>query len=152
MHLSLSEHGFKIVEGYKFKIPECICLLKKQTFNMNRAVCVVQLDCAPKDIKAYVKHLRNRVALQVKFIPFFWGVGQQIIIICPNITNGDFPIMECVARIDNQWAIVQSIFFVDPNKKEFIACRTWGQYLTGKYQDAIGVKLESKYENVTPDV
>ncbi|MFT7387853.1 MAG: hypothetical protein ACI8VC_001096 [Candidatus Endobugula sp.] len=149
MQLSLSEYGFKSVQGYEDKIPECICLLKRQNINTNRAICVVQLSEKPKDIGAYIINLRNRVAFKVGFFPLLWGLGLQVIILCPSTTNGSLLPKDYVATVDNQWAIVQSVFFVDAKKNEFIEGRTWGQLITGKFQDAISKELQANYENVS---
>lgn len=149
MKLSLNEHGFKAVQGYEKKIPECICLLKRQTFNTNRAICVVKLSEVPDDFDLYINSLRTRVALHVGFFPLLWGLGLQVIILSPNITSGHLSPKDYVAKIDNQWAIVQSVFFVDPNKNEFVGGRTWGQVLTGKFQDAISKELQASYTNVS---
>ena len=149
VQLSLAEHGFKAVHGYEEKIPECVCLLKRQTLSTNRAVCIVQLSEIPNDIKSYISSLRTRVAFKVGFFPLFWGLGLQVVILCPNITNGSFSPRDYVAKIDNQWAIVQSIFFVDPKKCEFVEGRTWGQFLTGKFQDTISKELQTSYAKVS---
>lgn len=149
MLLSLSEHGFKPVQGYKEKILECICLLKRQTFNTNRAVCVVQLSQAPDDINFYISNLRNRVAFKVGFIPLLWSLGLQIVIICPEITSSNLMPIDYVAKVSNQWAIVQSAFFVDPKTNEFMEGRTWGQIVTGKFQDAISKELQDNYTNIS---
>lgn len=149
MQLSLSEHEFKAVDGYENNIPECICLLKRQTLNTNRAVCVVQLSSIPNDINYYISNLRTRVAFKVGFFPLLWGLGLQVVILCPNITNVKLSPKDYVAKIDNQWAIVQSVFFVDPEKGEFIEGRTWGQYITGKFQDSISKELQVNYANAS---
>jgi hypothetical protein len=148
VQLSLREHGFKEVSGYDLKIPECVCLLKKQTLNINRAVCVVELSELPDELGVYIKNLRNKVAFTVGFVPLLWGLGLQVVIICPNINKvrrlpGDF-----VAKVDNQWAIVQSAFFVDPVSQTFTDGRTWGQFITGKYQESISKQLQASYEKV----
>ena len=75
MQLSLSEFDFEIVQGYERKIPEGICLLKRQTWNTNRAICVVQLSETPSNINSYIKNLRTRVAFKVGFFPLLWGLG-----------------------------------------------------------------------------
>lgn len=149
MQLSLNEHEFKSVQGYKDKIPECICLLKRQTLNTNRAVCVVQLPEIPSDINSYISSLRTRIAFKVGFFPLLWGLGVQVVILCPGITKENLSPKDYVAKVDNQWAIVQSVFFVDPQKGEFIEGRTWGQFLTGKFQDSISKELQANYTNVS---
>lgn len=149
MLLSLSEHKFKTVQGYESRIPECVCLLKKQTLNINRAVCVVQLSEVPKDMGAYLKNLRTRVAFKVGFLPLLWGLGLQVVIFCPNITDVKLSPQDYVDKIDNQWAIVQSIFFVDSQKRKFTEGRTWGQFITGKFQDSISKELQASYAKIS---
>lgn len=48
--------------------------------------------------------------------------------------------------IDNQWAIVQSIFLVDLTRNEYYTARTWGQLITGKFQDAINGVLAQQFQ------
>ena len=45
-----------------------------------------------------------------------------------------------VAR-DNQRAIAQSIFVFDTQTRRHVGTRTWGQVVTGKFQDAIDAAL-----------
>lgn len=148
MKLSLSEHKFKAVQGYESKIPECVCLLKRQTLNTNRAVCVVRLSELPVDMGSYITSLRTRVAFKVGFFPLLWGLGLQVVIFCPNITDVNLIPKDYVNKVDNQWAIVQSVFFVDPQKRIFTEGRTWGQFITGKFQDSISKELQVNYTKI----
>ena len=50
-----------------------------------------------------------------------------------------------VASIDNQWAIVQSVFFADPEARSYVGARTWGQVVTGPFQDAIAAALAKHF-------
>ena len=93
--------------------------------------------------------VRTKVAFKVGFFPLFWGLGLQVILICPGISSINEPISSFAAKVDNQWAIIQSVFFVDPEEGNFIAGRTWGQFLTGKYQDEIFRQLQNNYHNVS---
>lgn len=146
MKLDLEEFGFKTVRGIDNSIPGCLCLLKRQTLNTNRAICVVQLDKTPKDLNSYINSVRTKVAFKIGFFPLLWVLGLQIVIICPKIMN--FKPADYVAPVNNLWAIVQSAFFVDPVKMKFIEGRTWGQYVTGKYQDAISSQLKLTYRKL----
>ena len=128
MQLSLSEHKFKAVQGYESKFPECICFLKRQTLNTNRAICAVQLSEMPEDISSYISSLRTRVAFKVGFFPLLWGLGLQVVIICPGVADLNLHPEDYVAKVDNQWAIVQSVFFVDPQNGVFTEGRTGGRY------------------------
>ncbi|MDH5180170.1 MAG: hypothetical protein OEZ39_16045 [Gammaproteobacteria bacterium] len=149
MELNLEKQGFKPVANPGAAIPDCVYLAKRQTLNTNRAVCVVQLDQMPADLKVYLKSVRSRVAFKVGFFPIFWGLGLQVVLVCPGITSTTESVLEYVAKFDNQWAIIQSVFFVDPDKWEFKAGRSWGQFLTGKYQEEIFRQLQVTYRDVS---
>lgn len=46
-----------------------------------------------------------------------------------------------VDRYDNHWSIIQSVFIVQAGVGLVATARTWGQYVTGKYQDVIEAVL-----------
>jgi hypothetical protein len=145
MELDLTDLGFKPVQNPGTVIPGCIHLSKRQTLNTNRAVCVVRLHTLPVDVDTYLEAVRNKVALKVGFLPLFWGLGLQVVLVCPGSTGLETRASDFVAKIDNQWAIIQSVFFVDPDRGEFIEARTWGQLVTGKFQDEIARQLATNY-------
>lgn len=149
MKLDLVNLGFSPIETPSGLIPDCVYLAKRQTFNTNRAICVIQLSALPRDVGAYLKSVRNKVAFKVGFFPLFWGLGLQVILMCPGATSLEASVSDFVARVDNQWAIIQSVFFVDPIKAEFIEARAWGQFVTAKFQDEISRQLEASYCNVS---
>lgn len=144
MKLNLEKYGFKSIDVPSGLGTDCILLLKRQTLNMNRAICVIRLDELPKNVDAYLKHVRTKVAFKVGFFPLLWSLGLQVVLICPGATCMKARISDFVAKVDNQWAIIQSIYFVDPVKCELIEARTWGQYVTGKFQDEISRQLVLK--------
>lgn len=47
-----------------------------------------------------------------------------------------------VDRLDNQWGIIQSVFVFDLETGERWQARTWGQVVTGRFQDAIWETLK----------
>jgi len=147
--LKLEEYGFKSVQGIEASIPECCYLSKRQTFNTNRAVCVLKLSEMPENLHEYLHSIRKRIAFKIGFFPVFWGLGLQVVILCPKATSVCTPPVEYVAKSDNQWAIVQSIFLIDPEKLQFIEARSWGQLVTGRFQDAISQQLRTLYEDVS---
>ena len=131
---ALAVHRFRRVDD-----PISDLLLKRQTFNTNRAVVVVSPASVPADFRAYMNAVSRGVASRCGYIPFLWGVGIQFVAVAPGITAID-PAKH-VALVDNQWAIVQSIFLVDPERGEYRSSRTWGQLFTGRFQDAIEAVL-----------
>jgi len=132
---NLSKFGFR--NARTDSVPNCVLLLKFQKLNINRSVVVIKIDEMPTDIAAYLKTVRNAVAREVKFFPFFWGLGIQIVLICPGIASKIKDPSEYVATADNQWAIIQSVYFFDPVMKSLKSARSWGQFLSTKFQDAI---------------
>jgi len=95
----------------------------------------------------FLKRVRGAVARKVKFFPFLYGVGIQVIVLCPGITTAIQEPLDYVAKVDNQWAIVQSLYLVDPRKGEYISAKTWGQFLTGKFQSAIEEAVIELYQD-----
>lgn len=146
--LDLADLGFRPVEDPGSLISGCVYLSKRQTLNTNRAICVIELKELPDDMESYLKSIRNKVAMKVGFFPLLWGLGLQVVLVSPNSTELKAQISKFVAKVDNQWAIIQSIFFADPIKAEFISARTWGQVVTGKFQDEISSQLSQCYRNV----
>jgi hypothetical protein len=47
-----------------------------------------------------------------------------------------------VAAYNTQGILVQSIFVVEPSTLERTSARTWGQVITGRFQDAIAQGIE----------
>lgn len=144
----LAAHGFRQVEARE-KVPtNVLLLLKRQTFNTNRAVVVVRLNDVKADFGAYLKQLRSGVARECGFIPFFWGIGIQVVVLADDLGESRANPSQYLAVLDNQWAIIQSIFLVDVTRGEYYAARTWGQVITGKFQDAITSVLSQRFRLV----
>lgn len=141
----LLQFGFRKVYLKRGTVPGGVMLLKRQNLNTNRAIIVLEMNIPPTDLYGYLRAVRNAVARRVKFFPFFWGVGIQVVLICPGILATVSNPTLYVAKADNQWAIIQSVYFVDPSAKEFVSGRTWGQFITGKFQNSIMEAIASVY-------
>ncbi len=107
---------------------------------------VACLDSAPEDAGPYLLDLRGRAAKQCGYFPFFYGLGLQIVLIAPGLCDAGIDPQEHVAKVDNQWAIIQSLFLVDSTTWKVSASRSWGQFVTGQYQDAIAKALRDVLE------
>ena len=147
----LAPHRFReVVDAAPEAIPNVELLLKRQTWNTNRAVVLVNLSTPPADFGTYLRQLRTRVASQCGFFPFFWRIGIQVVVVAPGLGQAGITPAQHVARVDNQWAIVQSVFLVDPAARMFRSGRTWGQFETGKFQDAISAVLSPHFQPQNP--
>lgn len=142
---AISSHGFTKVNDPLKSLPEVAALLKLQTWNINRAIVVVQLATTPGDLSVYLKTLRRKVAFHCRFVPFFWDIGIQVVLIAPGLAQGKVDPIKHVDKINNQWAIIQSIFLCDPATQLFLEGRTWGQFITGKFQDTISNTLAKHF-------
>lgn len=146
MELNFQISGFKDVPQAQNVTNGCVQLLKRQTLNYNRAVCVIVLDQMPDDFEEFLKSVRKKVAFKIGFVPLFWALGLQVIVACPDILKSENSPRKYVAKVNNQWAIIQSIFLIDPEVGGFIEARSWGQTITGKYQNSISNQLKTIYE------
>jgi hypothetical protein len=142
---ALAIHGFREVARPSESVPDAWALLRRQTLSTNRAVVVVAPASTPRNLASYLKQVRRRAAFRCKFFPLLWGLGLQVVIVSPGIAAADIDLGQLVSRVDNQWAIIQSVFLVDPDARSFRSGRTWGQVITGKYQDAIEEVLKAHF-------
>jgi hypothetical protein len=129
--------GFKEVPLQGARYAPCRLLLKRQTLMANRAIAYIQPESVPDDFAAFLKGWRNRLAWKVGFFPFFYSLGMQMIVSCPGIHRAGISPVKHVAKYDNQFSIIQSVFLIDPGDHRVFQGRTWGQVYTGKYQDKI---------------
>lgn len=140
---TMAGHGFRPVRAGG--IADATLLLKRQTWNSNRAIVVAAPAEPPADMRAYLRKLRRRVALRCGFVPLFWGIGIQVVLTAPGILQGGMDPARHVARVDNQWAIIQSVFLVDPVLRSWRGAQAWGQLLTGKFQSAMAQVLSRHF-------
>jgi hypothetical protein len=66
--LTTAEHGFRQVADTA-AIPDAMLLLKRQTWNTNRAVIVVSPGLIPTDFRGFLRQLWRRVAFSCGFFP-----------------------------------------------------------------------------------
>jgi hypothetical protein len=146
LELALATHDFhRTKEGRA----GCLCrlILKRQTINMNRAIAVVEVDSLPCDPTPLLKKIKKEVAMRCGFFPLFYGIGTQLILVVDGATPAKIDTLRYVDKFDNQWSIIQSVFIVHPDSGLVAEGRTWGQVLTGKYQDIIHETLSLRNEN-----
>jgi len=146
----LAPHGFRrIKEGGRGNL--CRVILKRQTLNMNRAVAVVDVDALPDKPLSLLKQIKKEVAFRCGFFPFFYGIGTQLVLVVSAATPEKIGPEGYVDRYDNQWSIIQSVFIVRPEAGLVATARTWGQHISGKYQDAIEAILSGQKDRGQPD-
>lgn len=139
----LAPHGFQRrdlkhpVEGL-----DVVVVLARRTWNTNRAAVVLR---APTGEPVGPLGQRHKIQLgkAIGYFPLFWGLGLQLIWVGEGIDDKDLD--QHVDKYDNQRCILQSIFVADSSAKVGCSARTWGQLVTGKFQDAIARGITAGY-------
>lgn len=112
----------------------------RKTFNTNRAVALLELPSSAsscQDAGKLSQALKMQLGKAAGYFPFFYGVGIQVVWFGPCALGDAQSLSAYVDAVDNQRAIIQSIFVFDTKTRSFGEARTWGQVVTGKFQDAI---------------
>jgi hypothetical protein len=135
LEAALAPHGFRLLTRKEGSI--CSAIWKRQTINTNRAVALVEVESVPVDLSQLLKKVKKEAAFRCGFFPFFYGLGTQVILLVTNTKPEEKELGTYVDKIDNQWSIIQSIFIVHVDLGLVSSARTWGQFITGKYQDVI---------------
>ena len=118
-------------------------LWKLKTLNVNRGVALVEVDAAtlPEPLPNFATRVSKPVGKQLGYFPFFYPVGLQLVIVGRGILLPQEALKKGVSLIDNQTVVVQSVHVVDTAARDTVSVRTWGQVITGKFQDAIEAAL-----------
>lgn len=116
----------------------------RKTFNTNRGVVLLEppreaSSCAR--VGALTQSLKLSVGKAAGYFHFFYPVGLQFIWFGPCSLTDEAALAASVDTFDNQRAIAQSIFVFDTQTRRHVGTRTWGQVVTGKFQDAIDAAL-----------
>ena len=98
-------------------------------------------DASERPVGQVAKGVRSALAKPLGYRFILYGLGLQVVVVGPNVSARAEELDAYVDRIDNKWAIVQFIAAVDEETRAVHEARTWGQVLTGPYQDAIMAAL-----------
>ena len=136
LEAKLAPHGFKTVEA-NAELAErgVLKLWHRKTWNTNRGV--VLADPGQVLLGDFVERMRFEAG---PFLGSSWWsqLGLQVVL---AIEAAHVPtaaqLTTCVDAVNTQGILIQSVFAVDPSVGEWSQARTWGQLVTGKYQDAI---------------
>lgn len=115
---------------------EIAAALVRKTWNTNRAVVVLHLP-AGAEPGPLSERIKLPLGKMLGYFPFFYGIGMQLVWLGYELGTPKGSLDAFVDRIDNQRAIVQSLFVVDLATGAVSSARTWGQVITGRFQDAI---------------
>jgi hypothetical protein len=110
---------------------------KRKTWNTNRGVALLELEDGLDSLEVFVSAVRDPVGKAIGYFPFFYPLGLQLILAGDGVYQEQSGLSAVLSKIDNQTVVLQSIHVVDLKKMTSASARTWGQIITGRYQDAI---------------
>jgi len=110
---------------------------KRKTWNTNRGVALLELTQGLDSLEAFVRAVRDPVGKAIGYFPVFYPLGLQLILAGEGIQQEQSGLSAVLSKIDNQTVVLQSIHIVDLNGPASASARTWGQVVSGRYQDAI---------------
>jgi hypothetical protein len=136
---ALRPHGFLRAEARGEQGVTVLGAWVRKTWNTNRGVVLLRRRRGA-DPAQVAKDARKWLAPQLGYLWFLYGIGLQVVFYDPT---GEPPgdLAAGVDKVDNQWCIVQSLFCIDARTGKVEQARTWGQVITGQYQDAIAAAL-----------
>lgn len=108
-----------------------------RNWNINRAVILLPYKGKDSGLPDFINKIKMILGKKIGYTFFLYPLGMQIIVAGENILDSGAQWKKCIDLFDTQTALIQSIFVVDFAAKKYDSARTWGQYVTGKYQDAI---------------
>lgn len=124
--------------GYvRVECPGAIAAWRRQKWGTNRGLIVVTLP-EGVDPEEFVHREKYVLGKEVGYFPVVYGLYIQMVL----VGWSELPLDGCVDKIDNQRCIVQSCHLVDPDRRARESARTWGQFLSSEFHDAIEAGLD----------
>jgi hypothetical protein len=146
---ALSVHDFKARDiGPTLGDVEIAGAWARKTWNTNRAVVHLCAPLGEGDLGQLAQGIKIPLGKSLGYFPFFYGLGLQVVWSGEAILDRAAHLARSVDAIDNQRCIVQSLFVVDLSQGRYRQARTWGQVVTGKFQDAIASCLDETFLGV----
>ncbi|HKS39244.1 MAG TPA: hypothetical protein VJX74_01425 [Blastocatellia bacterium] len=115
---------------------------KRRNFNTNRAVALLPFSDVGQSPGQFAQSIKVPLGKAIGYIPVLNELGLQMIIAGPELLAWSANLNGFLDKINNQRVILQSLHIVDLTARHSVSARTWGQVITGRYQDAIenGIK------------
>lgn len=142
LDLHLGPHGFVIVEpDDRARAAGVTRGYLRKTWNTNRGVLLTRSPSPePAALRGHVELLRREGG---RLLGSSWWsqLGVQLVLLFDAATPPEPALQALVDMINTQGVLIQSVFAVDLTSGAHTSARTWGQFVTGKFQDAIDKAL-----------
>jgi len=114
-----------------------LAVWKRKTWNTNRAVAVISLPESNGHSGEFAQNVKKPLGKLIGYVPILYPLGLQIVLTGNSIINMKDNLEKFIDKFDNQRVVLQSIHVVDFASMENVSAHTWGQYTTGRFQNAI---------------
>jgi hypothetical protein len=121
---------------------------RRRTLNTNRGIALLSADGMEQEPGALAQGSKRSVGKALGYFPFFYELGPQTVLCGRGLTTSGLG--RWVDAYNNQRVVLQSLFLVDLSAWDWAQARTWGQVLSGTFQDAIQRGIEDFLEDYAP--
>ena len=114
-----------------------IAAWKRKTWNTNRGIALLT---APADIASaldYARSVKGPAGKAIGYLPVLYELGLQMVLVGPGLMAKAAGLKGALAKINSFTVILQSLHAVDPEAGVALSTRTWGQFVSGPWIDAI---------------
>jgi hypothetical protein len=133
---AVSPHGFRRFEPTGPPLP-WIAAWKRKTWNTNRGIALL----APPDSVAhageYALEVRVAAGKGIGYLPFLYELGLQLVLAGPGLLRKADRLNDYPTQLNNSTVLLQSLHVVDLDARAAQSVRTWGQFVTGPFIDAV---------------
>jgi len=138
LHEVVAPYGFKrFAPLSRGRSLPWVAAWKRKTWNTNRGIGLIRM---PQDVvhaREYALDIRKAVGKAIGYVPFLYELGLQLILCGEDAARRAEGIDGAVTPVNNSTVILQSLHVVDLSEGTSASVRTWGQFVSGKWIDAI---------------
>lgn len=110
----------------------------RRNLNLNRSIVLLEINQA-LTVDELINHLQSiklKLGKVTGYVPFLNEVGMQVIVYSKSLVAGEHH-LKPVDTVNNQRALIQSVFIVDERNRQYRCAQTVMQTVTGKIQQGI---------------
>ncbi len=115
---------------------------RRRTWCTNRGVAILSLVDTTRHPGEFAQGIKLPLGKAIGYFPFFYGLGLQLVVVGQHFLERARDLYSYVDKYDNQRVVLQSIHLVDTAAGKSLSVRTWGQVITGVFQDAVQIGIE----------
>src|SRR5258706_2537239 len=131
-------HGFRQFRPDAVTSPlPWISAWKRKTWNTNRGIALLTMPEQAAHAGEYALDIRTKAGKPIGYIPFLYELGLQLVLAGPGILRKSEGLDRSLTKVHNSTVLLQSIHIVDPVQKGSRSVRAWGQFVSGKFIDAV---------------